>query len=476
MGDLHPIIIYSLEHTSKSVKFTCSGEGLYKNGYLYGSHAEKLIPPKNTKASAVSKQVEEKKTGAIADLQLRLREAKKTILPEIKSVETELNKEFKKSIAARNDSRASNTVEQKAKMNPKKYLNEAFPKGGFADAAEAMGLDSVSVDTPWTANRKPYPDRWVVIGRTRDAVWNQMRDIEREVGRSKQTFSAEKKKPLSTSNPAITTKKEAKSTPKRVEKTFSSSLKKEVKTIAISKSKPEIKTPTSKKAIPTMRSPLQIGPTLRPEEFGQYRQPERVHFQIMIIRIERRGRHWPQNVPPANLCIAFDFSAIEGFMRFERPIPNSKSDTGSESSKKRKREDVEEDRDMKLNRYPQFARDDAGDYSEAGFHLGPDDKPTAQRPTWWYRWRGHETGEGEFQVNADKVALLITFSQNGNALFGYFKCDYVNECYFEGVKVRSKPRDQHRDPEAQWMNHSETAHEYARPFEMGRWRIRRMVI
>lgn len=30
-----------------------------------------------------------------------------------------------------------------------------------ADVVEAMGIEPVSVDTSLTANRKPYPDRWV---------------------------------------------------------------------------------------------------------------------------------------------------------------------------------------------------------------------------------------------------------------------------------------------------------------------------
>jgi hypothetical protein len=60
MADLHPIVIPPLEHTYKSIKYTCSGEGLYKDGYLYDPHAEKLIPPKTTKAGAESKELEKK--------------------------------------------------------------------------------------------------------------------------------------------------------------------------------------------------------------------------------------------------------------------------------------------------------------------------------------------------------------------------------------------------------------------------------
>lgn len=108
------------------------------------------------------------------------------------------------------------TVEQKAKASPQKYLAEAFPRGAtgrpanldivvlkigvderlaIANASEGIGLETVSVDAPWTGSKKPSPDRWIVIGRTRGAVWNQMRDIERETSRSKQALSSEKTKP-----------------------------------------------------------------------------------------------------------------------------------------------------------------------------------------------------------------------------------------------------------------------------------------
>ena len=37
----------------------------------------------------------------------------------------------------------------------------------------------------WNRSHKPSPDRWVIVGRTRDKIWNQMRKIERETARSK---------------------------------------------------------------------------------------------------------------------------------------------------------------------------------------------------------------------------------------------------------------------------------------------------
>ncbi|KAH6724357.1 hypothetical protein BKA61DRAFT_28170 [Leptodontidium sp. MPI-SDFR-AT-0119] len=528
MGDLHPIVIPPLEHTFKSIKFTCSGEGLYKDGYLYDSHAEKLIPPKNTKAGSEPKEFEKKpvaywkaqcafrglnQTGAIADLQLRLREAKKKILPEIKSIETELNKEFKKkNKAARNDSWTSlKSVEQKAKSDPKKYLAEAFPKGGsgrpanldivvlkigaderlaVSDAAEAMGLESVSVDAPWTSNKKPNPDRWVIIGRTRDAVWNQMRDIEREVGRSKQTFSIEKTKPQSA--------KKVESTP---------SIKNVKAASNVKSAKQDATSSASTKAVPRARSPLRMGPLPRPRGGRTLQTARKSAFVEPVPRqndqssseketnnawditgeynvdcpaIEsewgpRGGLYDPLKLDiyletkngKRQLYGAFDFRVIEGVMRFEKPVPVPKAEK-SESSKKRKKEDgLDDDGDVNMDQYPEFASNEGpNDYSENVFHLGAKDRPTARRPVWRYRWRGTETGEGEIQLGSDRAVRSITFSEKGTKVSGTFICDYTRECHFTGTKVSAWPRNGYLDPDVQWGKHSRAAHEEA---ERSRW-------
>ncbi len=116
-------------------------------------------------------------TGAIVNSYFRLREVKKKIHLELKSVESELNQKFKKNRAARKDSCNSlKTVEQKAKVNPRKCLTEAFPKGAtgrpanldivalkigvdereaISSVAESMGLENASVDALWTSSKKP---------------------------------------------------------------------------------------------------------------------------------------------------------------------------------------------------------------------------------------------------------------------------------------------------------------------------------
>lgn len=214
MAEIYPTVIPPLKHTYKSVTYTCAGEGLCKDNYTYDPHAERALPTK--KSDSRNAKVAEKKpaawwkaqcafrglnqSGSISDLQSRLREAKKKMLPELKALESQMNIEYKKQNEAFRDAhwQRLTTAEEKAEAYPEKFLNEAFPKSATGrptyldiviiktehraalhECASKMGLETVSVDAPWVGNTRPIPDRWIIIGRSRDAVWNQMRDIQR---------------------------------------------------------------------------------------------------------------------------------------------------------------------------------------------------------------------------------------------------------------------------------------------------------
>src|SRR5438045_311490 len=93
----------TLEYTYKSVTYIFTGDSLLKDGFEYHPHPEKFFPPKPSKTAALGngpKQVQmEKKpvgwwkaqcafrglsqSGSINDIQLRLKDAKKTMLPEL---------------------------------------------------------------------------------------------------------------------------------------------------------------------------------------------------------------------------------------------------------------------------------------------------------------------------------------------------------------------------------------------------------
>ncbi|ESZ96072.1 hypothetical protein SBOR_3549 [Sclerotinia borealis F-4128] len=587
MADLHPIVIPPLEHKFKSVTYTCSGEGLRKDDYSYDPYAEKLLPPKSPKPGG-TKSIEPKsagwwkaqcafrglnQSGSIADLQLRLREAKKKMSPELKAAETQLNKDFKKQNKIARDGSWKNlkTAEEKAEANPQKYLGEAFPKtatgrpanldiiivktenrAALAEAADKMGLESVSVDAPWVGNVRPSPDRWIVVGRSRDAVWNQMRDIERAAARSKedtpkkigrQTPKSSSPKSVVTPRwsesipPAVRTKQTArKSAPstgthdnlfaetetyaarsvlplprkKQTARKFAPSTGTHDNLFADGAShtmRPVVPEPRKKQTARKFAPSTSTHSNLFADDGGDEpdsRQPaaKKVRTSVggnrtILDSTESEGSwdvrgsyviecpdiedEWGEKDSELTLDIylenrngrqqmfaMFHFIVVEGIMRFERPIPVPRSQN---ESGKRKREDdyMDEDGDVLMSDIPRYDANDSNpnNYTESAFFLKANDKPTARRPTWRYRWRGEETGEGEIQLGSDRTLESITFTNKGKELSGTFKCDFAGTCNFTGLKVMSRPHDSRVDPEAQWVNRSEAAHEYAR---QARWR------
>jgi hypothetical protein len=464
-----------------------------------------------------------------------------------------LNKEFKKrNKTARDDSYNSlKTAEQKARANPQKFLAQVFPKGGtgrpanldivvlkigvddrfgLAKAAEVMRLETCSVDAPWTSNKKPSPDRWIIVGRTRDAVWNQMRDIEREAARSKQTFASEKAKsqaPKQTaSKPAP---KEKANAPAAIQRSPNPNSRPPTivgntgvpprpgvrPTIGPMHQGPRTKQTARKSAFPERPSPNSRSPEVL--SFGHMNQaspiggtarktaspekPSPVKTESSSANIKASDSSWdvrgsyhircpeiegqwsPQGMGDPSLTLdlcletrhgkqqlygMFHFRVVEGIMRFEKPIPVPKAEPTGEESKKRKREDMNDDPNLEMDALPEYKGiEGSSNYTAKVFFLGAKDKPTARRPTWRYRWRGSETGEGEIQLGSDKDFQSITFSKKGMELEGTIKINFAGTCHFTGVKVHSQPQDPHVDPEAQWNNNGEAAYESARKVRWG---------
>ncbi|TVY17411.1 hypothetical protein LARI1_G004212 [Lachnellula arida] len=548
MTDLHPIVIPPLEHVHKSLKFSCSGEGLLKDDIPYDPHPERFLPPKATKTNPQPKEVEKKpvsywkaqcafrglnQSGATSDLQLRLREAKKKILPELKTAETELNKEFKKKNKAAKDGKwkSLKTAEQKAKASPSKYLAEAFPKGAtgrpanldivvlkspqdvrlaLATAAGNADLETVSVDAPWTGGKKPSPDRWMIIGRTRDAVWNQMREIEKEAAGSNTGGGEPKAKKAKVSNDVGASAVRS--------KTFTATSSSTPKASVTQKPKPSkpdvIKAPQKKQTArkdafpessprehehPSAPTKPRTKQTARKSVFqspppstesrqaeassskvskGKHAWDVRGSWIISCPEIEG-GWGYEGDDPSLTLDIylekknghhqmyaIFHFRIVTGVMRFEKPIPIPKSEKSGTSNKRKREEDGDGDIDMVD--LPSYSEDikTSEEYTVSDFYLAPNDNPTARRPAWRYRWRGEETGEGEIQLGSDEATRQITFSNKGNELSGTFKCDFIGECHFTGVKTSEQAWGSRVDPEEQWTNRSEDAYEYAR---ISRW-------
>ncbi|KAF5879556.1 uncharacterized protein Bfra_006765 [Botrytis fragariae] len=556
MTDLYPIVIPPFEHRFKAVTYTCSGEGLRKDGHSYDPHVEKLIPPKGQKlgnsigakpagwwkAQCAFRGL--KQTGSVADLQSRLGGAKKEMDPELKAVESQLNKDFKKQnkLARDGDWDKLKTAEEKADANPQRYLNEAFPKSAtgelakpdiivvknehktaLAEAAHKIGLESLLVDAPRVGNKRSSPEQWVIVGRITDAVLNQKRELERAATRSKENTP---KKPPG-DRPKQTARKSVPSSGTH-DNVFDE--------IGTQQARPILPLPrrkqTARKFVPSTathdnlfsdsdsHSPNRPGPvspgpqkqtavkstrstSTHSDLFADDGEDEIAHRQPAAKRLRRsasgaranssateseglwdvRGSYvvecpdieeeWGEKDSDLILDIyvenkngrhqmfaMFNFIVVEGIMRFERPngVPSPKN-----ADKKRKREStssIDEDGDVMMSDISQTVASNSK-HKESAFFLGANDKPTARRPTWPYRWRGEETGEGEIQLGSDKRLESITFDDKNKSLSGTFTCDFAGKCEFTGLKVNNRPQDSRIDPESQWESRSEAAYEEA---------------
>jgi hypothetical protein len=166
----------------------------------------------------------------------------------------------------------------------------------------------------------------------------------------------------------------------------------------------------------------------------------------------------------------FHFNVVKGVFRFMKPMPVPKSE-GSNSKKRKWEDEEDEDGDVNTDDYSPYGTDNDMDgpsnYTEKAFHLGAKDKPTARRPTWRYRWRGRETGEGEIQLDSDRNVQTITFSKKGEELSGTFTCDFIGTCEFTGIKIGPTQLGTSPDLEYEWGDeYSADAYEHAR---VARW-------
>jgi hypothetical protein len=158
-----------------------------------------------------------------------------------------------------------------------------------------------------------------------------------------------------------------------------------------------------------------------------------------------------------------DFGIVKRVFRFERQASDKKAVVAGSSKKsgdKRKRDqygnafDDESDSDNPL----------LSPTPEA-FYFGSTQNPPRKAPTWNYRWRGNEEGEGVISLYSDKKMYSLTFSGiGGTELAGTFGCDLVEDCEFTGKKVSMGGKS--IDIGKEWADRNERAYERA---ETGRW-------
>lgn len=153
----------------------------------------------------------------------------------------------------------------------------------------------------------------------------------------------------------------------------------------------------------------------------------------------------------------FNFNAVKGVFRFER---QSQAPPKKSSSKKRKRpnedeidtDDEEADLEESYNRRSP---------SPEAFRFGPPDKPSSTKPTWKYRWRGIETGEGQIQLDSDRKSYSITFGgPKGTEMSGTFGGGNFEKCKFSGVKIEMGGKSS-IDIGEEWESKNERAHGWA---------------
>ena len=265
--DLYPIVIPLIEVKTGNKTFTCAGDGLLKDGHGYESNLKQFLPltePKKTKAGNIaSKQPAPQskplafwkaqcafrnfvQNGSIETLQSRLRGTDPKMDKDLAKEQTRVNKEFR---ILNDDARKKNwptltTDEDRASVDPERFLRDRFfrqpaqelsAKGEaiilktndrirIHQAAGPLDLFTESTEAPSEANGSvPRIDRWIVVGTSKAAVSDKIREINRP---SKQKAFTTPKEPKTTA-----TKSEPK-TGKAKSNSSSSAVKTESKIIA----------------------------------------------------------------------------------------------------------------------------------------------------------------------------------------------------------------------------------------------------
>lgn len=473
---LEPVVIPPLQATWKSASYTCSGDGLSKDGYKFDPQYERFLPllePVRTKAGKVAVRqpnIPKKpaaywkaqcafrsltQSGTIADIQDRLRNVDALMTPELAKIEKELNKEFREKNAAARDNQWNGlkTDEQRADADSKRLLREKFPKSkdqkasGVEDgvvvlkthnrlelhlAAEPLGLYTESVNAPLTGDGEtPAVDRWIIIGRNRASVQEKIREISRETVRSRQRAQDAKDE--------------------RTRKLHEEVIEKAAKAGSAN--------------VWNVTGSWSIKCPYMEESWGG--GTDECSLDIYSSEIGGERQMWAE----------FDFIAITGVFRFETPNPTTQkpvaSTTASTSLKRpaaalSNSDDDDEDDDDGQGEFDDYDDDDEDEDEPTppAFYLRPNDKPSPRSPKWNFRWRGEETGEGEIQLYSDKKLCSITFyGVGGSKLKGEFESDLTNRIPFTGVRV-GDAKAKGGDPDDEWRERGESAHERAR---VGRW-------
>ncbi|XTI94725.1 hypothetical protein V2W45_1441463 [Cenococcum geophilum] len=442
--------------TYNRLKYTCRGQGLEGYGHRFVADLTPHLPtlfkngkvkkgetnrrqqyePNWWKAQCTFRGLSEK--GKLPELQDRLRKGPNVMLPELVELEKRVNSEWMVK-----DEALRLQEEREAEIQYQKEVDEATDilKKAFHD--EKSGSDIIRIKNRWSevwdaaeslkltcaAFRSPHRVYWkdydcLVVGRSKASVDTELAILRKEFNDDVEAKEREE---------------EAKEKEKEAERDATA------RAVAIMSEKGGMWDVTGTWKISC------------PEIDRQY-NTERKDMALQIYRINTQTS--------SQMFAKFDFAIIEGWFRFEGSAMSkaSRKKKGALIGQKLKRIDYEYEHESDTD-------SDEEEINEA-FYLSPNDRPSTKQPTFNYRWRGRETGEGEIEVGSDKNSTSITFSGQGGAkLSGTIECEYVQGCKFTGVKMEmGDPREASRVKiEEEWRELNERAYDRECTRRWGGW-------
>ncbi|KAI9842469.1 MAG: hypothetical protein M1837_007138 [Sclerophora amabilis] len=231
LPELLPIVIPPRWVTLGNRKFSYAGRGLLRDGHSYDAEARNNLPPLTPpssddvdwparppqtpkrllaywKAQCVFRGLNP--SGTLAELQSVIRTSNAGMTAELAAAERRLDNEFRTKNALERD-RKWETLEndnEKAELDPCRYLREAFPLRGkwnkcqidsahvvvleifkrleLHRVAASLGLPHEYVTAPLKADGSPRTiDKWTVVGTNTVAVQQKVQEIGREAVRMK---------------------------------------------------------------------------------------------------------------------------------------------------------------------------------------------------------------------------------------------------------------------------------------------------
>lgn len=311
------------------------------------------------------------------------------MLPELKALEDKLGRDYReKQHAAVEVQWAGLDDDEKPGIDPGRFLGERFPgkkskeknvvmvklsnRHEFQELAGKMGLFSMYREIPRGSENGPYLSRYVAVGRSKDAVYAYFKNMDRESGLKR----------------------------KREEEVEEKETRKRHQQVVKQSGKWKDWDVTGKWKI----------------ECDAFESDDDLTLNIYLDKSNGTQMYGK-----------FDFGMVTGVLRFEKQA----SDSGCSAKKQKVKygyEDMNEEdgEDEWSGRRSPTAE---------SFYLDSA-LPSSKHPTWTYRWRGEETGEGEIQLGSDNEVFQIAFGgPKGTELEGTFGACFTGNCRFTGRKV-----------------------------------------